>query len=90
MAIFTDAQKMHEMHPTTFEAPTLSELATVQVGSTVKICADDIERFWVDVTKVNGDKLEGSIDNDLLHSHVHQLKCSDVVTFELRHIFQVY
>lgn len=90
MAIFTDAQEMKKMYPATFDAPTSNELAAVHAGSLVKICADDVERFWVIVTEVEGNRLQGTVDNDLLHSNVHQLKSDDVVSFELRHIYQVY
>lgn len=90
MAIFNDAQRMHKMYPDTFEAPSLEELTAVRVGSLVKICADDVERFWVLVSDVKGDRLQGSVDNDLLHSEVHQLKSDDVVSFELRHIYQIF
>lgn len=90
MANFNDAQQMHRTYPATFEAPTSGELAAVRVGSLVKLCADDIERFWVIVTDVKGDRLQGTVDNDLLHSDVHQLKSDDIVSFELRHIYQIF
>ena len=90
MAIFNDAQKMNKMYLATFEAPSSDELAAVRAGYLVKICADDIERFWVNVTDVNGDRLQGTVDNDLLHSDAHQLKSDDVVSFELRHIYQIF
>lgn len=90
MAIFNDAQQLQKMYPATFEAPSSGELAAVRVGTLVKICADDVERFWVIVTHVGGDMLLGTIDNDLLHSDVHQLKCRDAVSFELRHIYQIF
>ena len=90
MAIFNDAQEMNKMYPATFDAPSSNELAAVHAGSLVKICADDVERFWVIVTDVEGNQLRGTVDNDLMHSDVHQLKSDDVVSFELRHIYQVY
>ena len=90
MATFNDAQEMKKAHPATFFAPTSDALAAVRTRSLVKICADDVERFWVNVTVVEGDRLQGTVDNDLLHTEVHQLKCDDVVAFELRHIYQIY
>lgn len=90
MAIFNDAQQLGRMHPETFDAPSLGELASVRVGSLVKICADGIERFWVVVTYADDDKLQGIVDNDLSRSSVHNLKCGDVVSFELRHIYQIF
>lgn len=90
MAIFNDAQELQKIYPATFEAPSVEELAAVRPGSLVKICADDVERFWVVVTEVAGDKVQGTVDNDLLHSSVHQLKSDDIVSFELRHIYQIF
>jgi hypothetical protein len=90
MAAFTDAQGMQKMYPATFEAPSSDELAKLRVGSLVKICADDVERFWVIVTVVDGNSLQGTVDNDLRHTNVHQLKSDDVVSFELRHIYQIF
>lgn len=90
MAVFTDAQEMQNMYPATFDAPSSDELAKVRAGSLVKICADDVERFWVIVTVVEGNSLQGRIDNDLQHTSVHRLKSDDVVLFELRHIYQIY
>ena len=90
MAIFNDAQQLGKMYPETFEAPSQGELASVRTGSLVKICANDIERFWVIVTNANGDKLQGTVDNELSHGAVHHLKCDDVVSFELRHIYQIF
>ena len=89
MTIFNDAQELKKRFPTTFEAPSPAELAALHAGSIVKICADDVERFWVIVTQVDGDRLQGTIDNDLLRSNVHKLKSDDLVSFELRHIYQI-
>lgn len=88
MKVLIDAQKMRKMHPATFKAPSPRELDTVHPGSVVKICAGN-ERFWVIVTDVQGFRLQGTVDNDLVHSNVHQLKYGDVVSFELRHIYQI-
>lgn len=90
MAFFNDAQQLQMMYPATFEAPSSDELAALRVGALVKICADDVERFWVIVTEVEGDRLQGTVDNDLLHSDVHHLKSGDVVSFQLRHIYQIF
>ena len=90
MAIFTDAQEMQKMYPATFEVPSPDELAKVRSGSLVKICADDVERFWVIVTVVEGNSLQGTVDNVLRYTDVHQLKSDDVVSFELRHIYQIF
>lgn len=83
---FRDAQKMHFLHPKWFDAPTAYKLQEVQVGHYVKICADP-ERFWVQVTQRDGDKLVGKVNNDLVCTHAHGLSCDDYVEFETRHIY---
>ncbi|MFZ6727484.1 hypothetical protein ACO0K2_18490 [Undibacterium sp. MH2W] len=90
MVFFNDAQELSKLYPETFEAPSQDELASVREGSLVKICANDVERFWVIVKNVDGDKLQGTVDNELSHGEVHHLKCDDVVSFELRHIYQIF
>ena len=86
---FTDAQLMAVRHPDTFEAPTLEELSRIAVGDYVKICAMDRERFWVQVTGIEGELLTGEVNNQLLMTDFHGLRCGDTVVFERRHVYQV-
>jgi hypothetical protein len=88
--LFTDAQAMATMYPATFEAPTTAELASIQPGSLVKICAREAERFWVQVTTRTGNHLSGRVDNDLVYTERHGLTLGDTVTFETRHVYAVW
>jgi len=86
---FIDAQKMHKENPETFYAPILPLLKTVIAGSTVKIGIGG-ERFWVYVKSVNFNELTGTIDNDLVRTDIHGLKCNDEVKFNIINILQIY
>lgn len=89
MATFEDAQRMERLYPDTFAAPDQTELDSVVVGSSVKVCVER-ERFWVAVTAVEGDSVTGRVSNDLVRTAVHGLRDGDSVTFEKRHIFGVH
>jgi hypothetical protein len=86
---FADAQEMARKHPTSFEAPPDAVLDGINTGSHVKVCMGS-ERFWVEVTEVDGDTLKARIDNNLLFTHEHGLQCNDLVEFEKRHVYQEY
>jgi hypothetical protein len=88
-AEFVDAQEMHKLHPRTFWAPSKAELAKVRDGSIVKVSIGG-ERFWVQVRKVKGSKVTGVIDNDLISTNEHGLSYGDKITFEKRHIHDIY
>ena len=86
MTEFLDAQQSHKDHPDTFWAPSQELLDSLGEGNWVKIC-DNQERFWVAVQKVDGEKIIGRVDNDLVHEH--SFKCDDIIEFEKRHVMQV-
>jgi hypothetical protein len=54
----------------------------------------DGERFWTVITAVDRGGREpvytGTIDNDLIYSANHGLRCGDTVRFARRHILQVH
>lgn len=83
---FEDAQALALAHPSTFEAPSPEVLAGLQVGHFVKVCVGR-ERFWVKLTALDGDRLTGHVDNDLVRTDQHGLRCGDVVQFERRHVY---
>jgi len=87
-SIFVDAQKMAKRHPSTFYVPTKAQLAAIAPGAYVKVCAGT-ERFWVEVKSVNGSKIAGRIDNDLVCTSEHSLNCGDDIEFEPRHVYQI-
>lgn len=91
-----DAQLMAIMHPETFEVPTHEELKAITVGDSVKVCATfnktrqtTGERFWVDVTSVDGDIITGEVNNDLLFTDVHSLSCGDTIQCHIHHVYSI-
>lgn len=88
--MFIDAQEMARMHPDTFGAPSADELGRIDVGDSVKVCADNVERFWVTVTELNGDCLAGIVDNNLICTDQHGLKFGDIVKFKKCNIYSIY
>lgn len=87
--IFENAQKLKEQHPETFEAPTREELDSIQEGSSVKVCTND-ERFWTVVTKIDGDNIKATVDNDLVRTKQHGLRYGDVIEFTKDNIYLIY
>lgn len=85
---FVNAQEMHDQHPSTFYAPSQEELSSLEKGDYVKICAEN-ERFWVQIREVNGSDIQGVIDNDLVNTHKHGLKDTDLITFHSDNVFQI-
>ena len=87
--IFTDAQEMHALYPDTFDAPSAAELASIDVGSVVKVCAHQSERFWVEVTSVDdaADVVIGAVDNMLVGQH--GFNCGDLIRFRKCHVYTI-
>ncbi|QIH33474.1 hypothetical protein [Sphingobacterium sp. DR205] len=82
---FIDAQQMKQMHPDTFEVPDQNDLRELKVGDTVKVCAFK-ERFWAEITAIEGDKITATVENVLLTKF---LKYKDWIEFETRHIYDI-
>ena len=82
---FVNAQQMARENPETFEAPSKTELDNIKPGQPVKVSLNK-ERFWVLVTKVDGDNITGTIDNNLLRNN---LKYGDIVTFTKDNVFAI-
>jgi len=83
MSEFLDAQLMHKENPDTFWAPSQEELDTLHPGHYVKICENN-ERFWIELDEVDGDKLMGRVDNDLVFEH--SFKYNDKISFEKKNV----
>lgn len=92
-ANFVDAQQMQIDNPKTFYAPLQPELDEIKINDFVKIGVANQgkrgERFWVLVTKIENQTITGIINNDLVLTHEHGLKCDDVVTFEKKNIYNI-
>lgn len=86
---FVNAQKMAIKHPDTFEAPTKEELKSIKVGSIVKVNTGN-ERFWTIVTKVKGQKITATVDNDLVMEENEDLTYGTVINFKKEHVYDVY
>jgi hypothetical protein len=87
---FVDAQEMHRTHPKTFEVPTDEELNALKKGDEVKVCANNKERFWVIITSIDGDKITGTVDNELIDAGGHGLNYGDSITFEKKNIYSIF
>lgn len=93
-----DAGQKHRDHPESFEVPDALALLRIVPGAFVKVGAKftsdapDVipraERFWLIVRTV-GIPLTGEINNDLVYTAEHGLKCGDILPFELRHVLDV-
>lgn len=93
--IYSDAQMMAKLYPDTFEAPSIKELNNLKVGDYVKVCIDipdrkedepESERFWCDIKKIDGDKIIGSVGNDLIYL---KLKYGKEIEFLKRNVYSI-
>lgn len=88
---FIDAQEAHRANPDEFWAPSQEELDSLKAGDLVKICnehnSEEIfggERFWVQITKINGSQLFGLVANMLLFS---DLEMGQAIVFDKCNIY---
>ena len=92
--ILTNAQEMARSHPETFDAPVNPSL---EPGDHVKVCVQfeqqsslcQGERFWVELTAVKGDILEGVIVNKLIASDLHGLSEGDAIRFHAINVYSI-
>lgn len=83
-----DAVRRHREFPMTFEIPDALTIAALRRGRHVKICVAD-ERFWVQIEAIDERGVVGRIDNDLVYTFRHGLRCDDRILFAARHILSV-
>ena len=83
---FTDAQESAKLHPKTFYAPNAQELDAIRVGYNVKVCTNN-ERFWALVTKVEGNAIWATVNNDLVNDHGFGYE--DTIQFDKRHVMDI-
>ena len=81
---FVDAVEQHKKTPDTFWCPSEEELGKLERDDHVKVCHNN-ERFWVMLTAVDGDNLEGVVDNELVFEQPFEI--GDLVTFEKRNVY---
>ena len=89
-AYFVNAQEMHRAHPDTFDAPSVADLNSISVGDIVKVCANECERFWTTVTAVDGDMITATVNNDLVLTDQHGLRCDDVIEFHRDCVYSIF
>lgn len=86
-----DGIKQNELFPETFKIPSKYDIAKLQVGEHVKLCFQEegktSERMWVKLTKIDGDKFEGKLDNDPFN--LESIECGDKVSFNSKHIISL-
>lgn len=87
MNIFEDAQALAKANKETFEAPSKTELKNIKRDSHVKVCTGK-ERFWVLVTEVSGNVINGIVDNDLIFTSTHGLSCGDSIQVTKDNVYQ--
>lgn len=87
---FVNAQEMHRAHPDTFWAPSADDLSQIKVGDIVKVCANQCERFWTIVTGIDGDMITAIVNNDLIYTNKHGLRCDDKIQFHRDCVYQVF
>jgi len=63
--------------------------ALIKKGDHVKLDVHNTEKFWVYVTKVDGNKITGIVNQILRFWHVFNLKHRQEITFERRHIWEL-
>lgn len=84
-----NAQEMAKQYPDSFTSPDQEELSKVSVGDSVKVCVNNEERLWVEVTAVNGDgKFKGNIDNCPVV--VDFLSLGDPLSFKAENIYEIF
>ena len=84
---FVDAQQMRLQYPDTFEAPNKEELDDIEPNDSVKVCVNDVERFWVTVTEIDGNVIKGTVDN---YVTLVPLTIDEEIEFEKRHVYSIW
>ncbi len=89
----SDAQKLSEQNPYTFDRPSPDVLSKLKVGDFVKLIfeikdtsseAPGAERMWVLITSVTHDGYLGKLRN--VPNWIKDLKLDDTIQFQVRHI----
>lgn len=85
---FVNAQEMHKKHPSTFEVPSEEEINNLFLGDYCKICAGR-EQFWVKIIEFDKNEIVGIVNNDLVFTDEHGLRCEDKVKFSPENIYDI-
>jgi hypothetical protein len=102
--VFEDAQRMAELYPQTFEAPTEEMLSRITVGSSVKVCAKvpkhiQTQRAEAGLLGIISERfwvMVTATDGKILHGTVDnttqhvELNAGDKISFEHKNVYQIY
>jgi hypothetical protein len=90
--VLVNAAEMGREHPETFYYPTKRQLDSIQPGDLVKVCEDSEpfpERFWVIVTKRDGDLFVGAVDNYLFENKPYK-NPGALIQFGVENVYNVW
>ena len=87
---FVDAQQMALDNPDTFEVPSFSDLNKLDKGDLVKVCAQKIERFWVEILSKVGNTMYVKVANDLIFTAEHGCYFGKKLVIETKNIYSIY
>ena len=78
-----NAEKMASLYPDTFHLP---DTGNIRPADYVKV-SNGLKRFWVRVSAVDGDRLAGTVGNNLIHDRKYDL--GDPISFEKKHVYDI-
>lgn len=85
--------EMNKLHPDTFQIPSASHKSNILANMYVKIgvFAKSVhsEKFWVKVIGVMDGMIYGTVNNDLICTDEHNLKCDDEVCFHVDAVLDI-
>ena len=83
----SSAAEMAVKHPDTFQAPSFQETDNLKVGDNVKLCFNNRERMWVEITELmDYQRFKGVLRNTPIFV---DLMYGEEVEFEAQHIYAV-
>ena len=84
---WVDVPQAHANYPDRFTKPASSLLEQVTIGTSVKV-SNGQERFYVNVTQVDGDVIIGKVDNQLVIERPYNY--GDLVQFTKTNVLDVH
>jgi hypothetical protein len=85
-----NAEHMARRHPNTFLILGRGLRSALSPGQCAKLCTGG-ERFWAKVTLTDGKgQYTGQVDNAMSGLGHHGLNYGDVITFEAKHVLDIY
>lgn len=91
MFTLIDGIVRHAAYPDTFHIPNTTEVIALKPGQRVKLGFQEgknTERAWVEIKSIDGDRLTGVVDNDLVL--METVKDGDEVSFGFKHVIGIY